>query len=172
MTTTILLIAGFLALVGLYLVLTRRRPDGLEDYFEAAVRVAVWRDDAPAMLAALVAAKVAAPRQRMAMTTFLAQLSGQFQRVAVRASKGDECQARLQELAAKLGDEAWRAADADEARAALGEVDPALLAGLEQGDPAVFRERHPELFAVSSLLDLVELDKPDKRGSMGRLFGP
>lgn len=158
-------------LAGGLLLLRRRRPDGLERFFEAAVRVAVWRDDAAALLGALAAVKMATPAQRVAMMAHLAQLSGRLQRVASRASKGDEVCARLQEVAAKLADDGWRQAGAADAEQALAAVDGELLEALQHGDPGVFHRRHRRLFEAGSLLDLVVLDKADTRSGLTRMMG-
>ncbi len=173
MNITMLLLLSLLAVmaVGLLLLRRRRRPDGLERFFEAAVRVAVWRDDAAALLAALAAVKMATPAQRVAMMTHLAQLSGRLQRVATRASKGDDVYARLQEVAAKLTDDGWRQADAADAEQALAAVDGELLEALQRGDPEVFHRRHRRLFEAGSLLDLVVLDKADTRSGLARMMG-
>ncbi len=173
MNITMLLSLSLLALVagGLLLLRRRHRPDGLERFFEAAVRVAVWRDDAAALLGALAAVKVATPAQRVAMMTHLAQLSGRLQRVAGRASKGDEVYARLQEVAARLADDTWRQTGAADAEQALAAVDGELLEALGRGDPTVFHRRHRQLFEAGSLLDLVVLDKADTRSGLARMMG-
>lgn len=172
MTTTMILLACAVLVAALLLARRRRREGGLQAYFEAAVRVAVWRDDAAATLAALAAARVASPAERLHMTTFLARLSGLFRRAAVRASQGDACQARLDGLAEKLSAPAWQEAGPEEARLALARVDPELGEALERGDAGVFRRRHPRLFEARSVLDLMEMDRPDARGPAQRLFDP
>lgn len=122
----------------------KRHAARINDYFTNALTVYVFLGEEDAKIAALAAAKVAAPLQRQSMVTVLDHLA-----CDMRGVPDTKCQAAssiLLDLKTQIISKDWTLHDVMEEKRHLRNLNPAYMIALERADDQVFARRHPELF--------------------------
>jgi len=121
----------------------RGHSDRVNDYYTKALGVWVLRSDASARLAALTAAKVAAPMQRASMVAFLDVCRSVL--VQQLGAADDEVRVLFMAFAQDVQAKDWNLADVAEAKRQLAAQEQEYARSLDVADSGVFERRYPEL---------------------------
>ena len=124
---------GFLKKLG-------QQADAINDYFADAAKIYAFLCDADAGVAALTAAKVAAPTQRQSMVDYCTGFASDIDQIAPDAAK------RLIALSVAIQEKDWLMKDVVKAKTILYETDSEMARALDRADGSYFRQAYAEFF--------------------------
>ena len=123
---------------------TRDHADIIMESFE------LYKGDAEdARMAIVTAAKSAAKKQRHSMVRYLQSMAADLEKVSPEPESKpyvDSFIRSSKELAEEISSKEWEKNDIESQKEELGKINPDYLTALENADPTIFTEKHPQLF--------------------------
>jgi len=142
--------ATLLGLFAFFIIRGKSKAKRTNDYFCNAVRVYALTEEEDARIAILTAAKVAAKKQRDSMVKYLQSMASDMEKVSKEKAEIKSHVDSFIKSAADLVEEIslrdWSVSDIINQKKELENINPQYLIALEKADPAIFAQKHPELF--------------------------
>ncbi len=145
-----LIFSALLVLLGVYLYRKKSRDKRINAYFCTAVRLYALTDEEDARIAILTAAKASTKPQRGSMVKYLQSMASDIKNMSeidsnVKSHTDKFVESSI-ELAEEISSREWTISDINKQKEELGNINSEYLVALDEADPTIFSEKHPQLF--------------------------